>query len=429
MENPPRVTALPIGEFDSKSVKSEFEAIIQVFKALEVDLFTAPPVSSEEEARRSIKRLSKRNPDFFLLVPLRGLSAQMIETTVLSSSILCLIWPVQGRFALPSSTLAVGALDESEVPVELFYAPPDNITTPPRIQSITRAAKVYSRLSHSRIGIIGNLFPNLVSCRYDPGIIESRLGTKFLSISFEELRDVMKSLSHHPHDFEQFRQNITIKHTLSAPDINLIDESVKLHLALKQLASEYKIDGFATDCWIGFPREIGINPCFGFIEDVYMLACEGDVMVCLSQLIVKYIIGANPFVGDLFDLDIDGNLTLAHCGAPASLALKSEDALLKNSQRAIQKGFATLTCRPQLSPGPVTILRFYGKSCDKMHVAMGELIKSEDSLDLIVTIKLFGDRWDFLNQCFGNHYIVVPGDIRNELKFLCKWLRISFCET
>jgi L-fucose isomerase-like protein len=429
MENPPIVTALPIGEFDSKSVKSEFEAIIRVFEGLEIDLFTAAPVSSEEEARRSITRLSERNPDIILLVPLRGLSAQTIETALLTSPILCLIWPIQGRFALPSSTLAVGALHDKRVPVELFYAPPDNTTTPPRIQSIIRAAKAYSRLSHSRIGIIGNLFPNLVSCRYDPGIIEARLGTTFHSISFEEIRDVMKSLSHHVQEIEQFQQDITNKYTIRASDLNFLDGGVQLHLALKQLASEYKIDGFATDCWIGFPSELGLNPCFGFIEDAYMLACEGDVMVCLSQLIVRYITGTNPFVGDLFDLDIDGILTLAHCGAPASLAFKSEDVMLKNNQRAIQKGFSTLTCRPRLSPGPVTIFRFYGKDCDKMHIATGDLIKSEEGLDLMVKIKLLGDRWDFLGQCFGNHYIVVPGDIRNELKFLCKWLRITPYET
>jgi L-fucose isomerase-like protein len=126
---------------------------------------------------------------------------------------------------------------------------------------------------------------------------------------------------------------------------------------------------------------------------------------------------------------MDGILTLAHCGAPASLALKSEDVRLKNNQRAVQKGFSTLACRPRLSPGPVTIFRFYGKDCDKMHIASGELIKSEAGLDLTAKIKLSGDRWDFLGQCFGNHYIIVPGDIRNELKFLCKWLRINLYET
>ncbi len=429
MENPPIVTALPIGEFDLKSVKSEFNAIIRVFEGLGIDIYIADPASSEEEARQSITELTKRNPDIILLIPLRGLSAQTIETTVLTSPNLCLIWPLQGRFALPSSTLAVGALQETGVPVELFYAPPDNTTTPPKIQSIIRAAKAYSRLSHSRIGIIGNLFPNLVSCRYDPGIIESRLGTTFHSIPFEEIRDVMKSISHHVHEIEQFRQEITSKYTIRASDLNLLDGGVQLHLVLKQLASEYKLDGFAADCWIGFPRELGLNPCFGFIEDAYTLACEGDVMVCLAQLIVKYITGTHPFVGDLFDLDMDGILTLAHCGAPASLAFKSEDVLLKNNQRAIQKGFSTLTCRPRLSPSPVTIFRFYGKNCDKMHIATGELIKSEEGLDLSVKIKLLGDRWDFLDQCFGNHYIVVPGDIRNELKFLCKWLRINPYET
>ncbi len=53
-----------------------------------------------------------------------------------------------------------------------------------------------------------------------------------------------------------------------------------------------------------------MNPCLGFIEDEYTLACEGDVMLCISLLVVRYLTGASAFNGDLFDLDLDGMLTL-----------------------------------------------------------------------------------------------------------------------
>jgi L-fucose isomerase-like protein len=53
----------------------------------------------------------------------------------------------------------------------------------------------------------------------------------------------------------------------------------------------------------------------------------------------------------------------------------------------------------------------------------------EQSPNLTVKVKVHGNRWDFLEKCFGNHYIVVAGDIRSELKLLGKWLGITIFET
>jgi len=146
-------------------------------------------------------------------------------------------------------------------------------------------------------------------------------------------------------------------------------------------------------------------------------------------LMVKYLTGSNAYTGDVYDLDMDGVLTLAHCGGPASLASDKREVVLAKSLLAMEKGFETVTCRPSPSPGPVSLLRFYGQDCDKMHIARGEVQSSEQSPNLTVKVKLEGNRWDFLGQCFGNHYVLAAGDIRRELKLLCQWLGISLYET
>jgi hypothetical protein len=102
---------------------------------------------------------------------------------------------------------------------------------------------------------------------------------------------------------------------------------------------------------------------------------------------------------------------------------------VSKSQLALERGFETITCRPRHELGSVTLFRFYGPKCDQLHLASGELLRSELSPNLTETIKLNGNRWDFLEQCFGNHYVVVSGDIRNELKLLGKWLGITIFET
>ena len=172
-----------------------------------------------------------------------------------------------------------------------------------------------------------------------------------------------------------------------------------------------------------------MNPCLGFIEDAYTLACEGDVLLCISLLVARYLSGASAYAGDLYDLDLEGVLTLTHCGAPASLAAQKSEVVLAHSQLARERGFETLTCRPRLNPGPVTLFRFYGRGCDQLHLAAGELLSSEQSPNLTAKIRLDGDRWDFLDRCFGNHYVVAAGDLRDELKLLGKWLGIALYET
>jgi hypothetical protein len=47
----------------------------------------------------------------------------------------------------------------------------------------------------------------------------------------------------------------------------------------------------------------------------------------------------------------------------------------------------------------------------------------------MVKVKINGNRWEFLEQCLGNHYLVVEGDICSEMNLLCKWLGVKVFET
>lgn len=423
------IAVLPVGEFDTDAIKFEFEAILRAFKLPEIELVIANPVADEEGGKRSVAELSKREPDLLLIITLRGLSAQVIEAATLASHVPCLICPVQGRFALPSSALAIGALREAQIPVELLYAPADSLDFIERLTPIVKAARAYSHLRTSRIGVAGGLFPNLVSCRYDPQVINDRLGVTILPVSFDAIRSSIQTAAGNVRALEHARDEITSLYKIEAADNKPLEAGISLHRALMQIAAEQKLDGFATECWSAFPRELGLNPCMGFIEDAYALACEGDVMLCISLLIVRYLNATSAYVGDLYDLDMEGTLSLTHCGAPASLAATNEAVVLGKSKLAEERGFETMTCRPRLESGPVTIFRLYGHECDKLHLAAGELTGCEQSPNLNVIVKINGNRWEFLEQCFGNHYLVIAGDIRSELKLLCKWFGITVRET
>ena len=273
------------------------------------------------------------------------------------------------------------------------------------------------------------LFPNLIACRYDPQTVRARLGVTLLPLPYEDVRARMAAAASRPEATRQARQDITRSYAVAAADQHALDAGLELHLALKHLAREQKLDAFAAECWTGLPQALGLNPCLGFADDAYTLACEGDVTLGVSLLMVQYLTGSRAYVGDLYDLDLDGRMTLVHCGAPASLARDPQAVVLGRSQLALERGYETITCRPRLDPGPVTLFRFYGRDCDKLHLAMAELLGSDPSPNLAVNLRLAGSRWDFLNLCAGNHYVVVPGDIRPELSLLARWLDITIFQT
>jgi|GEM_PF-681767 len=423
------IAALPVGKLDTNQIKNEYTEILKAFDGSGCEIFTVAPVSDVESAGQAVRELSQQNPDLLLIIPLQGQSAETIEASARTSPAPCLVVPVKGRYALPSSILAVGALHESKVPVEILYAPPNHPDFFQRLNVVLRTAKAYSQIMKSRIGVIGGLFPNLVSCHYDPQMLNSKLGVTLIPISFEDMRTSVQATVNRNEEVRQSQMDISRLYRIDPADENAFVSGVNFHLALKRIAQEQKIDGFATECWSAFPRELGLNPCLGFIEDAYTLACEGDVLLCIALLTARYLNGTSAYAGDLFDLDMDGILTLVHCGAPASLAGDRKNVVVERSQLALERGFETLTCRPRLEQGPMTLFRLYGSECNKLHLAFGELIACEQSPNLTVKVKISGNRWDFLEQCFGNHYVMAAGDLRNELKLLSKWLDIAVIET
>ena len=99
-----------------------------------------------------------------------------------------------------------------------------------------------------------------------------------LPIPFETVRRSMQSSAESTQELEQAHKQIAGAYKVDAADRNALDVGIQLHNSLKRLSMEQKLDGFATECWSGFPRELGLNPCLGFSEDAYALLKEAKLM-------------------------------------------------------------------------------------------------------------------------------------------------------
>ncbi len=420
-----RVAVLPLGAQGPGG--NEYSARLAALRGFGAELDAGPAVSEEAEAAEAARALAAREPDLLLIVPFRGMSARAMATAGRAVRSPVLIWPMEGDFALPSSALATGALRQSGARAELLFGPAHDPATLERASSVLRAAGALSRLSRCRIGTIGGLFPNLVSCGYEPGALHARLGVTVVPVGYDEVRQRMGQVS--AADLAEAREGIEGACRAPGASALSLEPGLRLHLALKRIAAEQRIQGFAAECWSGLPAAVGLNPCLGFMDDAYAMACEGDVHLCVGLLVVQWLSGRMAYAGDLYDCSLDGLVTLVHCGGPASLARGPGELVVGPSQRARERGFETMTCRPVLPEGPATLLRLSGPGCEKAHVAQGRVTGCDTSPDLKVRVRLDGDRWEFLRRCEGNHYIVAPGDLRGELGLLAEWCDIAVQET
>ena len=412
-----KILCVSVGASPTADTESEHTRLLTALASTGVGVVGRVEVRCEDDVQLVAKKAAETNPDVLALIVLCGKTSLLQMSIVQSVSLPTVVWAVGRDFAFPSSALAVGALKEEGRHIALFHSAADDADTMADFLAAVRAGAVITRLSRAKIGVIGGLFPNLVSCRYEPTIIKEKLGAELVSISYERLRQEMNETVADQAALDHL-------HKLCAERVprEALLPGLNLHIALKNISKELGLEAFACECWSGLPKEIGLNPCLGFIEDSYILACEGDVMLALLLLMAKYMTGTSACAADIRYLDMDNVLTLCHCGGTCAAG---SDAVLDFSNAAQEAGFDTVTCRPNIPPGPVTLVRFYGEKCDHMHAASGDLLSCDRSNDLTVSVKLHGKRSDFINECFGNHYAIISGDIRKEIFTFCEWLKIA----
>jgi len=424
---------MTIGNLKDNEQRLDYEKVyekIEKFGPRIIDYGTIKPKLNESNRISSIiNRIPKKELDVLLLIVLEGGSAQTLERVIKNVNCPCIIWAVKGRWAWASSSLAIGALREKKKTVKLIYGSGDDKEALDEFRKILCTAYTFSQLHRYRIGKIGSLFPNLISCDYDASIIKTNLGIEIVEISFDELRHTIDIVSKNIDAIKELKAKIFNRFIVKTTDEVLIP-GLKLHLALKSIAKKQNLNGFAIECWSKMPKKIGLNPCLGFIEDDYTLACEGDVLTCIAVQTIRYLTGIYPYAGDIYELDKENILTLVHCGAPASLAKGEKTVIIQESPQARKEGFPTAVCRPtRMKKGKVLIFRLYGRGCNHLHLAGGELLEVKNKDKLMLKIKLSGNRRNFLEHCLGNHYIVISSDIQEEIELLCKWLEINIIKT
>ncbi len=223
------------------------------------------------------------------------------------------------------------------------------------------------------------------------------------------------------------------------PDV--LKKQVALYIAARKLCGQ-DVAGVSIKCQPELSEVYGVTAClipalFPFDLDawgekpVVPATCEGDVKGTLSSILLFYISGKPPLFGDIKYVD-DEVVVIANCGAASLYYSKLSDDPMENVKGVkIQgqcqgKAGGALTFRtPKASmtfarlirkAGRYYLLYFYGEGVEIDEELEAKFKWGKQWPHTAVRNPL--DKETFIEVMGANHLSAVPGDFREELRFV-----------
>ena len=274
------------------------------------------------------------------------------------------------RYAAPGTSGLESLFDETPMTVPLLAELSDADPEPGRALLEGLRGK-----SIARIGLHPDGFD---TCAYDSGQLAALTG---ISVSGFELSELFSSARAAP-DAAAAALRVETAASLTGldqVDQRQLDRSLRLKLALQDMAAEGGFDAFAIRCWPETFTEYGgavCGPASMMGEGRVPCACEADVYGAATQLLLQAASDRPVFLVDLVDLNADDDTGVVwHCGqAPVSMA--DPDAVARATIHTNRK--MPLLFEFPLKPGMVTFVRLSqarGSPC--LILARGEMLKRD----------------------------------------------------
>ena len=423
----PKVGFLPIGRLGGAEMEQHYDLGRRLIERIDADVEECPVVWSEPDVLDQVARLRRLDIDLLVIYPLHGMSAEQQVLAGVKCGVPVALWALNSNYSFSSATSAAGALRERGYHVKMALGEAGDDSVLPDVELWARAAFARAQLQRSRIGVLGGIFPNLPAAQYHRDILYEKLGPQVVHLTLAEFQQVMESVTEDAAGawaerlYERFDIPLSEK---------LLREAARFDLALGDLAAMHRLAGFAVECHTETNLLFGINPCLSFAhrEPTIAIGCEGDVEMAAHILMVRWLTGADAYLGDIFSLR-DGVLTLKHCGGSCRMA-RDADAKIAGLKAPATVGVdrTLVMCMPLLPDGRATLMRLHGREAYRLHVAMGDVIGSEAGEGTTVHVRL-DEPAAFLEEVCGNHYLLAYGDLRGRLAVLAEWMGLEVMET
>ena len=285
---------------------------------------------NEKDSENIKKNVLFRKTDMIIIVPMTYTLDSVISTllssnkkpVILLSSEMIKYIPSDSDFffmmtygPIASISSLTNILIKMYQKYDLIIGDIDDEKTITELKNSIDAAKAFSYLEKSVIGLIGNNYPGMNCLKIEKEILKKDLKIKLKEISYQEIIREYKSAKENEVKIKIKKINEFNTESLKEDDII---KNARLSVAIEKIAIKHKINCFAQLCQpMIIEREIGFPPCIAFSllhEEGIMTICEYDIANACLMVIFKNIF-LDAFFSEFYVHDTNNNyIFCSHCG-------------------------------------------------------------------------------------------------------------------
>lgn len=318
---------------------------------------------------------------------------------------------------------------------EFVFGNPNEETVIEKFTKLGKSIDLINELKNLTIGIVGSQPAGFGFGNLDETQLIDTFGTRVVKTEAASIMNEAKSYN----DEEILPALEELKNRTKGweliPKENL-NKYARLRTAFQNFVNENNIGALASRCWPDFFTGYGAPVCsvLSMLNDNSIpSSCEADMGGALSMFIGSYLSNEATYLGDPVAIDesCDG-IVYWHCGAGAS-KLAREDNGSKLGVHPNRKIGPTMEFG--LKQGEVTVIRL-GKDKDRfrMFLMKGEALDEPQKFyGTSVTVRPKGGNSAnkisrFVKDGWEPHFVVVYGDVCEEIENMCNLLDIKLCK-
>ena len=408
-------------------------------------------IMDAEAAGRAIGGLESADFDLLILLQASFADSSMaveIAESVADRRIPLLLWAVPderdgGRLRLNSLcgiNLAAHALKRRQMNYDYLHVPADDPAALPKIERLARVGRALRTMRGARVGLVGERPAGFDTCEYDAGDLAALFGTEVVPFALDKL--LADAAAVPGEQRVRFVERASaIADNLSDLDVDGVNGTAGVYVALRSAADQHDLNGVAVRCWPEFFTELGCAACgaMSMLNDEQCPAsCEADVNGTVTSLLLQALSGEPAFITDLVSIDGASDTgVLWHCGlAPAGMAdPEAEIRATVHSNRQLPLLFEF-----PLKPGRVTLARLHrtgahgmGSAAYQLVIGGGEMLQAAKSFTGTSGVIRFDiPANDVLDTVMGagleHHFNITYGDYRQELRDFARLVGLDVLE-
>ena len=267
------------------------------------------------------------------------------------------------------------------------------------------AAKEY--IDNANLGVIGKPSDWLIASKVDSKEVKKKFNINLIDIPSSELKEeINKGLVDYIPKLDSINK--------LGKDNEYLSGALEIYSGLKRVVDKYNLKGLTIRCF-DLIEEYKNTACLALAmlnDEGIIGTCEGDVPSMLTMFLVKASTGLSSFQANPSKIILDENkVLLAHCTIPMNMCKKVE--FMTHFESGLGIGI-----RGKLDERDVSIVKLHPNLKDVLFLN-GEIAKNETLVNYCRTqieVKFSEDHdlFAFVREDFGNHVIIVYGNIISE---------------